>query len=93
MAGMPPAPAPAPAPGDASSGGLLSTTVASSSGGPDSPPIEFKVDWEPIAPAGGQAVGAAVVEEEDEEPTAVQKFLFPDKEELPDDFEVRCGGL
>lgn len=38
-------------------------------------PIEFKMDWEPIA-------------EEPEEPSAVQKFLFPDKEELPDDFEV-----
>lgn len=24
-----------------------------------------------------------------EEPTAVHKFLFPVKEELPDDFEVR----
>jgi len=26
-----------------------------------------------------------------DEPTAVQKFLFPDKEELPDDFEVRAA--
>lgn len=25
---------------------------------------------------------------DDEEPTAVQKFLYPDKEELPDDFEM-----
>jgi hypothetical protein len=51
-------------------------TVARGSG-PGGAPLDLKMDFEPLA-AGGA-----------EEPTAVQKFLFPEKEELPDDFEVR----
>jgi hypothetical protein len=45
-------------------------------GGPEDAPLDFKLD----------------LEEEPEAPSAVQKFLFPEKEELPDDFEVGGGG-
>lgn len=82
---------------------------ASDAAAPGEPPIEFKLDFEPVAPAvpaaGAGAASAASaaaprplaaaadLEVDDGEPSAVQKFLFPDKEELPDDFEVRgCAG-
>ncbi|KAI8473085.1 MAG: TatC-like sec-independent protein translocon subunit [Monoraphidium minutum] len=58
------------------------TETVGTSGGDD--PIDFKVDFEPIVPAYELQAAA----DEDEAPTAVQKFLFPDKEELPDDFEL-----
>ena len=85
---------PGPAPG------LSSATVATSrAGDPSSPPIDFKMDWTPVATpsaAGANtslattaaAAGVEAAEDDDASPSAVQKFLFPDKEELPDDFEL-----
>jgi hypothetical protein len=81
------------------------TTIVGGGAAPGEPPIEFKLDWEPVAAAAtpsaataaeppralaavGGASGLADAAEEGEEPSAVQKFLFPDKEELPDDFEL-----